>query len=83
MSSSEIATRICKSAGTPISATSANISGEPPATSVEDVVGYFGDKIDLIIDGGVAAAPQCSTIVDITGDRIRVVRSGMVKIASG
>jgi L-threonylcarbamoyladenylate synthase len=83
MSSSEIATRICKSSGTPISATSANISGEPPATCVEEVIGYFGDKIDLIIDGGVAAAPQCSTIAEAAEGRIRVVRSGMIKIESG
>lgn len=80
MSSSEIATQICKSCGTPITATSANISGKPPAASVEEVVRYFGDKIDLIIDGGVAAAPQCSTIAAIQGGRIRVVRSGMIKI---
>jgi L-threonylcarbamoyladenylate synthase len=80
MSSNEIATRICKSSGTPISATSANISGEPPAASVEEVVRYFGDKIDLIIDGGKAAAPQCSTIAAIQGGRIRVVRSGMIRI---
>ena len=80
MSSSEITTQICKSSGTPITATSANISGKPPAASVEEVVGYFGDKIDLIIDGGVSAAPQCSTIAAIQGGRIRVVRSGMIKI---
>jgi len=81
MTSGEIAAAICKSAGFPISATSANISGQPPASSVEKVVNYFGDQVDLIVDGGIAAASQCSTIVAIDHEkRVKVVREGMVRI---
>lgn len=80
MSSSEAAKKICKSAGMPITATSANISGQPPATCVDEILRYFGDKIDLIIDGGVATTPQCSTIATVDGDRLRVIRSGMIEI---
>ena len=80
MSSSETAKKICKTAGIPITATSANISGHPPATCADEIIRYFGDKIDLIIDGGVAATPQCSTIATVEGDRLRVIRSGMIEI---
>lgn len=81
MTSSEIAAEICKSAGTPISATSANVSGQPPASSVEEVVNYFGDHVDLIVDGGVTAAPQCSTIVTIDHKKgVKVLREGMIVI---
>jgi len=37
----------------PITATSANPSGQPPARNAETVIKYFGDKIDLIVDSGL------------------------------
>lgn len=80
MSSSGSAKKICKAAGIPITATSANVSGHPPATCADEIVRYFGDKIDLIIDGGVAATPECSTIVTVDGNRLRVIRPGMIEI---
>ena len=46
----------------PITATSANISGMPPAEDAEAVIKYFGDRIDLIIDGGKTPGNLPSTI---------------------
>jgi len=80
MSSSEVATTICSSAGIPISATSANISGQPPATDVEEVARYFEDGVDLLIDGGVAASPYASTIVTMDGENARIIRQGLTRI---
>ncbi len=80
MSSSITATGICRASGIPVSATSANISGEPPSTCVDDVLGYFNDSIDLVIDGGINAAPQCSTIVALEDGRVRTLRPGIITI---
>lgn len=63
----------------PITATSANLSGTSPAQDAETVIRYFGDKIDLIIDGGTTSGDLPSTIVDVTGDEIKLLREGMIK----
>ncbi|MBE0427012.1 MAG: threonylcarbamoyl-AMP synthase [Nitrospirae bacterium] len=72
------ALQLAKAAGFPITATSANPSGMPPALNVETVTKYFGDKIDLIIDGGHSPGGSPSTIVDVTGDDIKIVREGTI-----
>jgi L-threonylcarbamoyladenylate synthase len=73
------ALHLAKNAKFPITATSANPSGMIPAQNAETVISYFEDKIDLIIDGGPAAGGMPSTIADVTGDRIKVLREGAIK----
>jgi L-threonylcarbamoyladenylate synthase len=73
------ALRLATRAGFPITATSANISGMPPAESAEMVIQYFEDSLDLLIDGGRTAGTLPSTIVDASGDRIKIVREGIVR----
>lgn len=65
-------------AGFPITATSANISGKPPAINTADVTGYFGDALDLVIDGGPTPGGLPSTIVDVSGDMLEIVREGAI-----
>jgi L-threonylcarbamoyladenylate synthase len=48
----------------PIAASSANISGEPPATDASMVVRYFGEEIALVIDDGPVRGGTASTVVD-------------------
>lgn len=62
----------------PVTATSANISGSPPADDPTDVLRYFGAHDIMLIDGGKTPGGSASTIVDLTGDRIMVVRQGVV-----
>lgn len=62
----------------PITATSANISGSPPADNARDVVRYFGDSLDLIIDGGRTPGGKPSTIADVSGDGLNIVREGII-----
>jgi L-threonylcarbamoyladenylate synthase len=64
----------------PITSTSANISGMPPADSASMVFDYFGEGIDLIIDGGKTKGGLPSTIVDITGDMPKIIRHGSIDI---
>ncbi|MCG2720709.1 MAG: threonylcarbamoyl-AMP synthase [Thermodesulfovibrionales bacterium] len=63
----------------PITATSANISGMPPAQDAETVVQYFGDSIDLVVDGGKTPGGNPSTIADTTGKDLRIVREGAIE----
>lgn len=72
------ALHLARLAGFPITATSANISGMPPAQDAETVVKYFNDKIDLIIDEGWTPGGLPSTIVDVTGEKIKLLREGAI-----
>ncbi|MEW6674536.1 MAG: L-threonylcarbamoyladenylate synthase [Nitrospirota bacterium] len=69
---------LAKSVNFPITATSANLSGMPPACDAEAVIRYFRDKIDLVINGGPTAGGLPSTIVDVTGDEIKILREGAI-----
>lgn len=62
----------------PITATSANISGSPPAETADDVIRYFGREIDLIIDSGKTPGGNPSTIVDASEETIRILRAGQI-----
>lgn len=65
--------------GFPVTATSANLSGLPPARDAETVEKYFGDCVDLIIDAGIAPGGLPSTIVDVTGDIPKILREGAIE----
>ncbi len=62
----------------PVTATSANISGEPPAATAGDVARIFGCQIDHIIDGGATPAGLCSTIVGCEKGELTLVRKGKI-----
>lgn len=74
------ALQLAKASGFPITATSANISDMPPADDPRIVLDYFGDGIDLIIDGGRTIGGLPSTIVDATGSVIKIIRKGAINI---
>lgn len=74
------ALRLAMAAGFPITSTSANISGMPPADNASMVSDYFGGVIDLIIDGGKTTGGLPSTIVDVTGDMPKIIRHGSIDI---
>ena len=78
LSNHPIATALAKVINRPITGTSANISGQPSCTHAEDVVNMLGDKIDLLLDGGLTAGGKGSTIFDITVDPPTILRKGMV-----
>lgn len=68
--------RVC---GGALTATSANPSGSEPARSAEEVKEYFGDLVDLVIDGGEVTATEPSTVLDVTTSPPRVVREGAIR----
>ncbi len=62
----------------PITATSANVSGQPPLTSADQVFRRLGDRLDLVIDGGQLRPSEPSTVIDVTHTPCRVLRQGAV-----
>lgn len=69
---------LAREAGFPITATSANPSGMPPAEDADAVIRYFGEEVDMVIDGGRTAGGLPSTIADVTEKKIKIVREGAV-----
>lgn len=69
---------LCAAAGRPLTATSANISGEAPTNDPSEVERQLGDRIDLLLDSGLTLGGQPSTIVDVTGDSPRLIRAGAI-----
>jgi len=57
--------------------TSANRTGEVPATTADEVVSALGDRVDLIVDGGRAPLGVTSTVVDLSSD-LNIVREGPI-----
>jgi len=64
--------------GMPIVGTSANLSGKPSALTADEVYSQFGDKVDLVIDGGRCLGGRESTIIDITGEVPEILREGAI-----
>lgn len=78
--SNKIALAILKSTGV-LYATSANISQQPSAVTIEDIPDELAQKVDLIIDGGKCNLGVESTVIDISSDSLRLVREGYIKKA--
>lgn len=72
------ARRLSKTLSSPITSTSANPSGEPPATRPEEVLSYFDGTIGLLIEGGTLKGGKGSTIVDARGETPVILREGEV-----
>ena len=53
--------------GGPVVSSSANLSGQRPAETAAEVVAYFGNQLDLVLDGGPRRGGIPSTLVDVTG----------------
>jgi L-threonylcarbamoyladenylate synthase len=60
----------------PLTATSANRAGEPPLSDPDEVAAAFGDRIDVLIDGGRTPGGKPSTLIDATVDPPAVLRPG-------
>jgi len=67
--------------GGPVVSSSANLSGQRPAETAEEVVRIFGNQLDLVIDGGPRHGGVPSTLVDVTGPVPRLLRRGRVDVS--
>ena len=74
----ETVRELVRECGGALTATSANLSGQPEARSAHDVARYFPTGVDLIIDGGEVTATRPSTVIDLSGPAPRVIREGAI-----
>ena len=74
--------RLVAAYGEPITSTSANRPGRPPAPGAEALLSEFAPEIDsgqlLVLDGGVLGRVPPSTLVDCTHEEPRLVREGAI-----
>lgn len=68
--------------GGALASTSANLSGQPDALDAGQVAGYFGESIDIIVDGGRVQGGVPSTVVDCTVEPPAILRQGAVSEAA-
>ena len=64
----------------PLAVSSANISGDPAATTAQEADDMLGEVVDVIIDDGPSPGTGTSTIVDATADQGRILRRGVLSI---
>jgi L-threonylcarbamoyladenylate synthase len=79
----QIPIEIIRKAGVPVTATSANLSGETECTTAKGVHQQLGPRVGIIVDGGESPRSVASTIVDLTRDGIgqpawRIQREGAI-----
>ena len=75
-----IIAQVLKSCSLPIAAPSANISGQPSSTKLEDVIDDFNGKVDAMIDGGECTEKVSSTVVQVVDGKVRILREGIITI---
>jgi L-threonylcarbamoyladenylate synthase len=73
------AINILKTVG-PLAVTSANISGGADTNTAEEVMAQLDGLVDLIIDGGETESGVPSTVVDLTGKEIKILRTGSIEL---
>lgn len=69
---------LVKEANFPLTATSANISGEKEISHSEKIIDIFWGKVELIVDGGDTQRTQPSTVLDLTSEKPKILREGAI-----
>jgi L-threonylcarbamoyladenylate synthase len=73
-----IARALCEALGHPITATSANVSGEDPAATLKAAHVSLGDRVKVFLEGGVLSASAPSTVVACDARGYRLIRAGAI-----
>jgi L-threonylcarbamoyladenylate synthase len=75
-----LARELIRLAGGRLAVTSANISGEPPATTAAEVLHQLGGRIAAVIDGGPCPGGVASSIVDVSTAPPQLLRPGGLSV---
>jgi L-threonylcarbamoyladenylate synthase len=78
VSSSKFVQALLKFTRTPLTATSANLSGKPEPATADQVLSYFDGKIDLVINGGPSYSAISSSVVDVSEEIPILLREGCI-----
>ncbi|HEY3529626.1 MAG TPA: L-threonylcarbamoyladenylate synthase [Nocardioides sp.] len=76
----EVALALLERTG-PLAVSSANLSGLPAATEAAAADGMLGESVEVVLDGGPSPKGEASTILDVRGDRPRLLRLGALSVA--
>ncbi|MCB0907226.1 MAG: threonylcarbamoyl-AMP synthase [Nocardioidaceae bacterium] len=77
----EVALEILRRTG-PLAVSSANSTGRPAATSAAAAEEMLGESVEVIVDAGDSPGETPSTILDVTMDRPRILREGVLTVAT-
>jgi tRNA threonylcarbamoyl adenosine modification protein (Sua5/YciO/YrdC/YwlC family) len=77
MPQDDIALAVLSEVG-PMAVTSANLTGQPAATTATDAASQLGAAVSVYLDGGPTTSTEVSTIIDCTGEEFVVLRAGAV-----
>ena len=78
VSPNPLARALASGLGHPITATSANLSGHPPAKSLAEARAAFGAKVKVYLEGGNLNAIAPSTLVAVDKDGWKMIRTGAI-----
>jgi L-threonylcarbamoyladenylate synthase len=78
VSSHPIARALAAGLGRPLTATSANLAGEPPAVEPDAARRVLGDKVKVLVEGGRLAGGAPSTVLAVDQAGMRLLRAGAV-----
>ena len=76
-----VAQALIQAVGRAITATSANLSGQPSASVAAEVFRALGNRVDAILDGGQTAGGLGSTVLDVSSPSPRIIRRGVISQA--
>jgi len=66
----------------PLAVSSANVSGQPAATTIEEAERQLGTRVRVYLDGGPAGEGDSSTIVDLSSGTPTILRQGRISRAA-
>jgi L-threonylcarbamoyladenylate synthase len=75
-----LAQAILRELGKPIVSTSANMVGQEPLNTAAEIVAVFGAYLQLVLDTAAPVNGLASTIADLTGPSVRILRRGAVPL---
>lgn len=74
----EVSRSLARQSGGVIVSTSANRAGEEPPTTAEAAIEQIGEEVNIVLDGGPTPGGIPSTVLDLSGEQIWILRSGPI-----
>jgi L-threonylcarbamoyladenylate synthase len=81
VSSHPVARQLVRAFGRPLTATSANFSGQPAAVAASGVLEQLGPEVDAVLDGGETPGGQGSTLLGYQEGKVCLLRAGVIPFA--
>lgn len=78
MPSNKIARKLIELSNLPIAAPSANVSGKPSGTKIEDIIDELDGKVDYILDAGMVDIGVESTVIRVVENKVHILRPGKI-----